>query len=84
LLWACCVVFVNTAALIDISAVARFLCSESATFNEIMKKDSVPRTPSSIYRVIQEEMSIFWEVKLSISVRSKSYEPDSNYECLLR
>jgi hypothetical protein len=38
-------------------------------FNEIIKKDSVPRTPSSIYRVIQEEMSIFWEVKLSVSVR---------------
>lgn len=72
MLRASCVVFVSTAALMDISEAARFLCGESATFNETIKKDSVPRTPYSIYRVIQEEMSIFWEVKLSISVRKKS------------
>lgn len=68
MLWAC-VVFANTAALMDIWEAARFLCGESVMFNETVKKDSVARTPSSIYRVIQEEMSIFWEAKLSISVR---------------
>jgi hypothetical protein len=53
----------------DISAAASFPCDESATFNEIIKKDSVPRTTSSTYRMIQEEMSIFWEVIISVSVR---------------
>lgn len=84
MLWACWVVFVNTAALMDISAAASFLCDESTTFNGIIKKDSAPRMPSSTYRVILEEMSIFWEVIISVSVRKKSYGPDSNYEYLLR
>jgi hypothetical protein len=67
----------------EVSAVASFLRDESTVFNELIKKDSLPRTPSSTYRVIQEEMSIFWEVKISVSVRKNSYEPDSNYKCLL-
>jgi hypothetical protein len=52
----------------DISATACFLCGESTMFNEIRKKDSVSRTPSSAYRVILEEMSIIWQVIISGSV----------------
>jgi hypothetical protein len=55
----------------DISAAAGFLCDESAMFNEIIKKDSLVWRPSSTYRVIQEEISIFWEVIISVSVRKK-------------
>jgi hypothetical protein len=44
----------------DISAVGSFLCDESAVFNVIIKKDFVQRTLYSTYKVIQEEMPIFW------------------------
>jgi hypothetical protein len=38
----------------------------------------------SVYRVIQEERSIFWEVTVRVIVTKSSYEYESNYDWLPR
>ena len=38
----------------------------------------------SLYRVIIEEVSVFWEVIVSVIVRKKLFEHASNSECLPR
>ena len=83
MLWTCLVVFGNNVALMGISTDANFLYDGRAMFDEFIKKDSIPRTPSK-YGVNQEEMPIFWEVTTTVIVRKISYGHDSNYECLLR
>jgi hypothetical protein len=56
------------------------LCSEKSTQNHI-PKDSNLLSLLKIYRVIQEERAIFWEVTVSVIARIKClYERVSNSE----
>jgi hypothetical protein len=60
------------------------LCFEKSTKNHI-PKDSNLLSLQKMYRVIQEERAIFWEVIVSVIVREKSfYEHVSNCEWALR